>query len=424
MKINISKNLKIGVFLSAITATTLLTANVSIDRKSDSSIKLSYDNEGSFEYDATNGWWWYKENIIDKEGKKHEVKEKMSVKEKLAHDSQNKLIRSIKEQTKVIKKQNKLMEKVKGRLEYAYPNITPIYTKNQKTGKKCLTNSSDDCFIFPLQAEAQHVPVLAGWLSNPNPTNSKKWLRWEAKYFNHLQKISLGNRYAFLSGGAEAYPTNTTFVYNDNLSTPVSIEAKSKREEVIIEKLGKKLTMKFFLGGNTLLENSTFAYKGMGDYIFDPFQKTNIKVYVPSEKMKQHILAKLPPIFTISHRAKTFWGKYEIEVSPEEFVKNNIFVTPSVVVNYKTDKNEDNKMGNKTIWQNITVGSVAYNKVLKATVQFLVYNNIINPSEMATSINLADKQKNVVAKDPTFKEDNIYKDINHFNNGDNNENKR
>ena len=38
---------------------------------------------GFFEYDAANGWWWYKEKTKDKDGKEHEIKTKMSNKEKL-----------------------------------------------------------------------------------------------------------------------------------------------------------------------------------------------------------------------------------------------------------------------------------------------------------------------------------------------------
>ena len=42
---------------------------------------LSSGNE-AFEYDAANGWWWYKQKTTDNTGKEVETKVKMTPKEK------------------------------------------------------------------------------------------------------------------------------------------------------------------------------------------------------------------------------------------------------------------------------------------------------------------------------------------------------
>jgi len=402
---------KISTILALSLTLSLTAATAAVVDRSSDTIKLSYESSEAFEYDAANGWWWYKQEVEDKNGKKHKIKERMSTKEKLKHENQSKLIKAISAQTKVIKKQSKDMEIVKERLEYAYPNITPIYSKD-RNGKKCLTNSSEECFVFPLQAEAQHVPVLAGWLSDPSPTNSKKWLRWEAKYFNHLQKISLGNRFAFLNGGPSAYPTDTTFVYNDNLSLPMSERVKKTRETNIIDSLKDKLGIIIFLGGNTLLEESLSAYKKVYQLTESPWKDMNITVVVPSEKMKKFITDKVKNIHV--KKTQKFWDNHKILVKPEAFKHFNVIITPSIISTYKTDKiNEKNE--NQIIWQNVSVGTTGVEKIRGGIMKFLVYNDIIQPGEMATAINAASQQKNMETNDATVREDKIYEDTNSFN---------
>ena len=383
--------------LSLIASLSLLSINLNAatgGKSTGVSGEIGYSNGNeAFEYDAANGWWWYKQKTTDNTGKEIETKIKMTPKEKLDHDKEERMI--------------KLLEGVKDRLEYAYPNITPINTTNSKTGKECVTNSSDDCFIFPLQAEAQHVPVLANWLADPNPTNSKNWLRWQAKYFNHLQKISVGLRFSFLSEGQNAYPTNTTFVYNDNMAFPVSERIAENREMEIIKSLNKKLGLMVFLGGNTLLENSLEAYSKVADFGLDSWNGINLLIVVPSTEAKDLLLSKVKSLH--KENVTKFWSEVKILVKPELFQAYNILVTPSVVVTYETDKlNEKGKPS--VIWQNISTGTASGEFARKGVIQFLAYNEIINMGDLSTAINAAQIQKNMEAPAAQFSEDKIYKD--------------
>jgi hypothetical protein len=383
-------------------------ASVVDSRKTDRTAKLTYSAEGEFEYDAANGWWWYKQSHKDKKGKTFNTKTKMSKKEKMKYDQDNEVVKLLKEQKKQLEEQNKKLKIVKERLEYAYPNITPIYSNHEKTGKECLTNSSAECFVFPLQAEAQHVPVLANWLSNPSPTNSKEWLRWESKYFNHLQKISLGNRFAFLSGGPGVYQTDTTFVYNDNVAFPMSERVRNTREAKIIESVSDKVGLMIFLGGNTLMENSLNAYEKVRHYTQEPWNKVNIVVVVPSEEAKKMILSKVKNIHVKS--VQKFWKDTKIVVSANAYKSYNIQVTPSVVATYRTEATKDQE--SKAIWQNINIGTTGAATIRKAFIKFLVYNNIIKPVEMSTVINAAEIQKNMGTQKPAINEKDIYEDTN------------
>lgn len=382
-----------GIVLSALASSLLASSPVT---RGDN--ELAYSKEGAFEYDAVNGWWWYKQLAKDQNGKDVEIKEKITTKEKLSIEKE-------KEVVKLLKKQIEKLDAVKERLEYAYPNITPIYSTDAK-GKKCVTNSSTDCFVFPLQAEAQHVPVLAAWLSDPSPTNSRNWLQWEAKYFNHLQKISLGNRFAFLSGGADAYPTDTTDVYSANPSRNLPAKAKIERELKIIDTASDKLGLMFFMGGNTVLENSVDTYKKMREFNDKPWTKINTVVVVQSKEMKDNLIQKIKLIPIKS--TQEFWNNVTWKISPEAFTNFDIAITPSVVATYKTKEN-------KIIWQNIFSGSVEAEDVRGALIRFMVYNNIVNPVEMSSAINSATVQRNMSTNTPVLNEDNIYKDSNTLN---------
>jgi hypothetical protein len=382
--------IKVVLILSALTAILLAGSTVTRDAN-----LLDYD-KSSFEYDAANGWWWYKDKAVDsKTGKEVEIKEKMSTIEKIKVEKEAKV-------EKLLQMQIAKLEAIKSRLDYAYPNITPLKMKDEN-GKECVTNSSASCFYFPIQPEAQHVPVIAAWLSDPSPTNSREWLKWEAKYFNHLQQVSIGNRFAFLSGGPNAYPTDTTSVYDESLITPVSGKNKIERQNQVIANSSKKIGLMFFLGGNLEIEESLSAYSQLREYDIKPWKDLNMVFVVPSKEIKSLILKKIER--TNDREVQAFWKKATWKISPEAFTNFDISVTPSVIATYKTDKE-------KIIWQNVYSGSTNVNSVRMGLIQFLVYNNIIKPVEMSASINNASVQKNMQVEKPVFNETGIYEDSN------------
>lgn len=196
---------------------------------------LFADNNDFLKYDTPNGWWWYETKIVDDKTKEEKnIKVPIKANEKIQIDEQKKTNELLSKLIDEQKKTNEINERIAGRLEYAFPNVTPIYTTNKKTGEKCLTNSSMDCFVMPVIAEGQQVPVLMDFIREPSPDHSKKWLQWQATYFNHLNKVSHGLRFAYLKYGAEAYPTETTFANGDSLDFSEAENALGHREAKII----------------------------------------------------------------------------------------------------------------------------------------------------------------------------------------------
>jgi len=331
-----------------------------------------------FEYDVKNGWWWYKEKYQEKD-KTFETKIKMTSKEKLKEEKEDIKI-------KLLKQQNEKLSKIQERLEYAYPNITPIYTKNSKTGKKCLTNSSTDCFVFPLQAEAQHVPVMAKWLSKPNPKNSKEWLKWQAKYFNHLTDIGYGVKFAYQSGGDKAYPTNNIYSAGDSVFSPLTGKLLTNRRTQIIEQLKDKLTILMFLGKTTSLDYTVKADKMFYKWNQKFYKNWNFYFVFNSIKAKKEYEKRIlsSGIDSNIEAWKDLVNKKYVIVKPNYFKKFNIKISPTTVALYTKDKKEGAKTKD-VIWQKISTAYINPLKVARNTIEFLIYNKIIKPSEMSAN---------------------------------------
>lgn len=351
----------------------------------------------AFEYDAANGWWWYKEKYVSPDNKEFETKEKMAPKDKREKEESD-------EKLKILKEQNEKLSAIKERLEYAYPNITPIYTKNAKTGKECKTNSNVDCFVFPLQAEAQHVPVMADWLSNPSPENSKEWLKWQAKYFNHLTDIGYGNKFAYLNGGDDVYNTDN---YNSNgepITDNKTASMQKNREYQILNEHKNKLAYMIFLGVTDSLDTSNqvkntmseWNLKGYKDWSFYFVFETQADI----DKLEKELL------YSANNSDKDAWKQLRkkgfVVVRPDLFKRFNVQISPTIVTTYK-------KQDKDVIWQKVSTGHISPALITSAAVQFLIYNKIVEPKELSNK-NLLKGYDDRSLKTDTLKEDKIFKE--------------
>ncbi|MFL1706556.1 hypothetical protein ACHJH3_06070 [Campylobacter sp. MOP7] len=367
---------------------TILMSSLLISQEAPSS-----DVSSLFEYDAANGWWWYKETVKTTDNQDQEIKVKLDSKEYLMLKKDLALI-------EVLKRNNRELKEIKTRLNYAFPDVAPEYSTNSK-GEKCLTNSSADCFVMPVQAEAQQIPVLKKWLREPSPTNSKEYLKWQAKYFNQLDNVSQGLRFSFLNEGAEAYPTDAAMVYGDSLSDPTAEDMLEYRKIIALDGLKEKIGIIIFLGGNTHLEQAINAYYNLGQLSKDAWKNINVTVVVPNEGAKKSIESFASNIG--DSWVKNFWKKTPIEVRPEMFERMNVMVTPSIVGVYKVNKKEK-------IYQTILTGETSEARIANAMISFLKYNNIVDPADFAAAFNSAQIQKNMGVKKIDTNNSMIYQD--------------
>lgn len=328
------------------------------------------------------GWWWYKETYKNPITKKEKVIEyKLSPAEKAKIDSQNKTNKLLQMLIKTQKRTQKLNEKILSRLIYAFPHTTPIYTINKKTKKKCLTNSSSNCFIMPVTAEGQHVPVLKKFLMNPSPENSKKWLQWQATYFNQVNNISNGLRFAFLKGGSSVYSTSTDYTYGDNLWFGKAEAAQGEREGKIIHANKNKIAYLLFLGQNKVYEQVNDTYEKLYNLNTAFMKGMKLVIVFPSKKAERYIMQGVVANFKKEGETQIakFYEQAKKAVRPDLYKKYNIRITPTVVLFYKDKK--------RVLWQPILAGQVSIVRLRKATIKFLEYNKILNPGAMGADKN-------------------------------------
>lgn len=322
------------------------------------------------------GWWWYEE----KEGKviKKDIDpEKITEKEIL--------LMLVKEQ-----QENKIVNKeILKRLEYAFPNTVDEFSINKKTGEKCKTNSSADCFQMPVIAEGQQVPVLKEFLRNPSPENSKEWLKWQATYFNHVQKVSHGLRFAFLKDGAEAYPTQTDYALGDSLVLSQAENARAANEANAIVKLKENLGFFIFLGIDSTYENINNIYKNL-IAIDDTYMREMSYILIFNTQAEMDSAKKyINDVLVKKEGQKSverFYKKAQMAVKPDLFRAYNVRMTPSIVAIYK-GKEE------KPISQIILSGTVGVDEIRRKTMNFLTYNEILNPGDFSADKNWAEAEK-------------------------------
>jgi len=344
-------------------------------------------SEPTKKFDGTGGWWFYEEEIKNPETQEVKVVSyKVSPAEKAKMDAQNRTNELLKELIKEQKETKKLTAIVAERMMYAYPNVAPKWTTNSKTGKKCLTNSSADCFVMPVITEAQNFPALEIFLRNPSPENSKNWLQVQAKYFNQINKVSNGLRFAYLKDGDEAYPVNTTYSYGDSLSDPDSKNMRIAKEEKMIIGMKENIAYLFFVGDNKKFESTMSILRNI-DTLDSGYMRSMNKVLVFKKESDIKVLETRIQEYYIKVRGnksiKKAWESLKKVIRPDLFKQNKIRITPTVVLYYNDKRVE------KPIYQKIKVGSLSINSVRNATMRFLEYNGILKSSDRSAEKNWA-----------------------------------
>lgn len=364
-------------------------------------------NDDLLKYDTPNGWWWYETKVIDEKTNEEKiVKVPIKANEKMQMDEQKKTNELLSKLIDEQKKTNEINERIAGRLEYAFPNVTPIYTTNQKTGEKCLTNSSMDCFVMPVIAEGQQVPVLKDFIREPSPEHSKKWLQWQATYFNHLNKVSHGLRFAYLKYGAEAYPTQTTFAKGDSLEFSQAENALAHREAKIIDSLKDNIALMVFIGKNSLFERANNVQEHINTWNTS-FIKNIDKVFVFDSEVSQKEFMNYMKNRATQRGDKeilAFWDSAKMTVRKDLYEKHKITMTPSIVMFY------EDKKANINLSQVIVSGSLSSEVLRTQMKNFLTYNTIVEEKAFASEENWESPETKYQNNIPSPKNDKIYLD--------------
>jgi len=271
---------------------------------------------------------------------------------------------------KQMKRNNELQEKILKKLEYAFPRTIPEYTTNKKTGEKCRTNSSADCFVMPVTKEAQNnVPVMAEMLRNPTEKNIQKYIEWQSVYFNRNFKIGQG-----FSLVSKQYEREVNKM--DGMSFTQMPTHSSKQNDIafikksaIVKKLGKKLGLMLFVGKTRGIEREFVGNEYLQIMNTQLGKMKNLTYVYASNKDKEFVEAKIKKFASQSEKQK--YSKTKVAINAQLFKKFKISATPQVVLLYKQDN------GN-LVWQKIG-HSIAPQAILRNIYRFLQFNDVVKP---------------------------------------------
>jgi len=279
-------------------------------------------NEIDDNYKAQYGWDYYfdkkaknakQEKIINKEIKKAE----MNLLQKILDENRK--------QTEIQKKMLALLQK----------QIDPKPKMITVNGKKCIANSSADCFDFGslIIAEGKKVPVMKDFLEDPyDITKAAKYLQWQAKYFKHVINIGNSLQFAYAQFGQKAYPIGAqTIGYTDGAGAFEGGMLPEMQKKLILSKK-KEISYSFFIGKN--ITQDIYSALSIVNIIRD-YGKMNIELVFFDKKSKEVFIGAVSSVF-ITDKIKN-WKNVKKIIDPKKFKEFNIFTTPSYVI--KLDKN-------------------------------------------------------------------------------------
>lgn len=338
------------ILLSIALSVTLLTA-----------AKPSHDNDLAILKEEKEGFYYYSET---NESKKTETKVPLNPQQKLQAKQIQELIRQM-------KINNALQTEILKRLKYAFPRTIPEYSVSSKTGKRCKTNMTADCFVPPVTAEAQNsIPAFAEMIRNPTAQNVKNAMEVQAMFLNNAFKVGYGFNLVGMQYERDVHKVDgtgfTQLPGHNNLQNSaqrVSVSAMLKAHE-------NKIGYLVFFDGRSMTEHHFEGQEYIGFFNSTIGNLKNVRIIFKNQRGLDLVNGQLER-YKEYQGTKNFY-KRPIEVNPDLFTKLKINATPAIVLLYKTDQG-------KLLYQKLGYGQISGQNVLDRTYRFLKFNNIIKP---------------------------------------------
>lgn len=290
-----------------ITATTTLFASrVEIIRTKND--RMHTYNEIDNKYNAQHGFAFYqdKNSSLVKTTKNNCCLEMLKTMKKI-----------LKEQKKQTKIQNKILKILQKRLD-PQPKVITV------NGKKCIANSSAECFQMPITAAAQRVPALLAWMKNPTMANTVNYLRWQAKYFTEIYRRADSFPLAISQFGEKAYPLAAHRLGYTSLQGFNIKDLKMKR---IIASTKDNFKYLIFLGLNKDLDiTSVLNIKAL----INKYKDLSFTIIFKDKNSKNLFEETANAIY--SKKSLSLLTKTKKVINSNAFDKYQIFTTPSIVV--------------------------------------------------------------------------------------------
>lgn len=268
------------------------------------------------------------------------------------------------------RKQTKIQEKILLLLE---EEIDPKPKEVVVNGKKCIANSSADCFVLPMISEAKRVPVMAEFLKDPyDLKKAAEYMRWQAGLFNNAINIGNALQFAYAQWGEKVYPVGAQTPSYSSLDGAYEAKILPEAEKELI--LSKKDTLSFsiFIGKNPNMD--IFSAKSIMDVIAE-YGQMDIELIYFDQKSKEIFEGAISSVYDIKKLKN--WNLVKKQIDPKKFDAFNIHTSPSFVAKIKgKDKNEA---------QTILNGKVDTTSFRSRTIGFMEIKKLIDYSNFSES---------------------------------------
>lgn len=233
------------------------------------------------------------------------------------------------EMLKVQKEQLKVQKKILAILEEQFNPKPKIVTIN---GKKCVANSSADCFVMPLTPTAKRIPVLKNWLLKRDEKSAAEYIKWQSKYLREISKAAYAYDFAVTEFGNKVAQVNysqptfeETFGYTNVI--------RDKYNQMLINKYKDKFKIYIFLGKSPDLD--VYSFTSIARFV-NAHPSLDYNVIFMNNKEKKAFLdaAKIFPEVKKMVNNKNV----KLFVKGDIFDKLNIYTTPTIAVKLKNKK--------------------------------------------------------------------------------------
>lgn len=315
-------------------------------------------NEIDDKYQEKLGWDFY----FDKKPKNK--KEEKQINKQIKKAEMNLLQKILDENRKQTKIQNKILALLQKQID-PKPKIITV------NGKKCVANSSAECFDYGslIVAEAKKVPVMKKFLTDPyDVTKAARYLQWQAKYFKHVINIGNSLQFAYAQFGEKAYPigAHTTGYSNGGGAYSAGMLPNMQRKLILSKK--KEISYSIFIGKNITQD----IYSALAIVnIVEKYGTMNIELVFLNKKSKDVFMGAISSVFVVN-KIKN-WKNVKLTIDPAKFKRFHILTTPSYVI--KLDKN-----GKKEA-QTLAHGKITVDTFRTKTIDYFEFKKLIDYSK-------------------------------------------
>lgn len=273
--------------------------------------------------------------------------------------------------------QNELLREIKAlrnevKLIKWYINPNAPHKIKCSDGTVDWANSRPECFEMPIITEGRNLPALAKLMKEPTEENAANWLGIQAKLFNEYTKMGYAIKFAFLKGGKEVYPTTTTNLYPSYGSISAAKQNLLKKE--LIKRYDQNLGTVIFLGETIELEKEV-GFERLSRILLRDGDLLNPLIIFKNESVK-NAYDTFYSLKDKNSQLRMAYENTEQKIFPEMFEKYNVNMTPTVMALY------EDKKANKSIKSIIAKGFTNKDTVINGLVQFLIFNNLLDPKEL------------------------------------------